>query len=62
MRKCNRAPERVTVLGVDSVIKVHNHMAVMAIRPGRLIPRTVHRPVANVSDGEEGCRWSGEGR
>lgn len=62
MRKCNRAPGRVTVLGVGSVIKVHNHMAVMAIRPGRLILRTMHRPVGNVSDVEEGCRWSGECR
>lgn len=62
MRKCNCAPRRVTVLGVGSVIKVHNHMAVMAIRPGRLILRTVHGPFGNVSDGEEGCRWSGECR
>lgn len=62
MRKCKRAPGHVTVLGVGSVIKVHNHMAVMAIRPGRLILRTVHRTVGNASDGEEGCRWSGECR
>lgn len=32
------------VLGVGSVIKVHNRMAVMAIRLSRLIPRIIHQP------------------
>lgn len=50
------------VLGVGSVIKVHNRMAVMAIRLSRLIPRIIHQPVGPVSDHEEGCRWSGECR
>lgn len=34
--KC--APGHVMVLGVGTVIKVHNRMAVMAIRLSRLIP------------------------
>lgn len=55
--KC--APGHVMVLGVDSVIKVHNRIAVMAIRLSRLIPRIIHQPISPVSDHEEGCRWSG---
>lgn len=58
--KCT--PGHVMVLGVGSVIKVHNRMAVMAIRLSRLIPRIIHKPVGPVSDHEEGCRWSGECR
>lgn len=50
------------VLGVGSVIKVHNRMAAMAISLSRLIPRIIHQPVGPVSDHEEGCRWSGERR
>lgn len=58
--KC--APGHVLVLGVDSVIKVHNRMAIMAISLHGLIPRIMHQPVGPVSDREEGCRWSGECR
>lgn len=52
----------VLVLGVDSVIKVHNRMAIMAISRHGLIPRIMHQAVGPVSDREEGCRWSGECR
>lgn len=52
----------VMVLGVGSVIKVHNRMAVMAIRLSRLIPWIIHQPAGPVSAHEEGCRWSGECR
>lgn len=58
--KC--ALRHVMVLGVGSVIKVYNRMAVMAIRLSRLIPRIMHQPAGPVSDHEEGCRWSGECR
>lgn len=51
------------VLGVGSVIKVHNRtVAVMAIKLRGLIPRIIHHSVGPVSDHEEGCRWSGECR
>lgn len=62
MRTFKMCTGHVTVLGVGSVIKVHNRMAVMAIRLSRLIPRIIHQPVSPVSDHEEGCRWSGECR
>lgn len=58
--KC--APGHVLVLGVGSVIKVHNRMAIMAIRLCGLIPQIMHQPASLVSDHEEGCRWSGECR
>lgn len=59
--KC--AAGHVMVLGVGSVIKVHNRtVAVMAIRLRGLIPRIIHQSVGPVSDHEEGCRWSGECR
>lgn len=56
------AQGHVMVVGVVSVIKVYNRMAVMAIRLGRLIPRIMHQAAGPVSGHEEGCRWSGEGR
>lgn len=50
------------VLGVGSVIKLHNHTAVIAIRLSGLMPRlrSFPGPVVPISDPEEGCRCSGE--